>query len=138
MQLRPTALCNSYIQWNVCRVLLLQLTVTVHEAVYATGCINQLTLARIERMRGAGDFNLDHRISFSFKLYSLVALACGLRQEHITVGHIFEYDGAIVVGMNTFFHFNALLMFVMCTLEARIIISGHKITKNSAARQIFL
>ena len=37
----------------VCRVLLLQLTVTVHEAVNATSCVNQLALASIERVGGA-------------------------------------------------------------------------------------
>ena len=33
--------------------LLLQLTVTVHEAVNTTSCIDKLALARVERMRGA-------------------------------------------------------------------------------------
>ena len=34
-------------------ILLLQLTVTVHEAVYATSCINELALTCIEWVRGA-------------------------------------------------------------------------------------
>lgn len=53
MQLRPTALCENsfYLVKDV--VLLLDLTVTVHEAVYATCCIDKLALTCIERVRCA-------------------------------------------------------------------------------------
>ena len=57
-------------------ILLLQLTVTVHEAVYATSCINELALTCIEWVRSARDFNLYYWISLAFELNSVVSLAC--------------------------------------------------------------
>ena len=86
-------------------ILLLQLTVAVHEAVYATCSVDQLVLTRIERVRSARDFDLYHWISLAFKLYCIICLSCRLCKEHIAVGHIFEYDGAIVFWVNTLFHF---------------------------------
>lgn len=57
-------------------ILLLQLAVTVHEAVYATRCINELALTCVEWVRGARDFNLNNWISLALELYSVVSLAC--------------------------------------------------------------
>ena len=59
-------------------ILLLQLTVTVHEAVYATSCINELALTCIEWVRSARDFNLYNWISFALEFYCVVCLACRL------------------------------------------------------------
>ena len=86
-------------------LLLLNLAVTAHEAVNATGGVNKLVLACVERVRGVGNLDLHHWISLTFKFHGLICLACGLCKEHIAVGHILEYDGAIVFGMDTFFIF---------------------------------
>ena len=88
-----------------CMSLFLDLAVAVHEAIHATGGIDQLALASVERVRGVGDFDFYQWVSLTFKFHCLIRLACGLCKEHIAVGHIFEYDGAIVFWMNTFFHF---------------------------------
>lgn len=79
MQLRPNALLKwGYIldKKDIC--LLLQLTVAVHEAVNTTGRINELALTGVERVGSAGDFYLEHRVSFAFKFYCLCGLACRL------------------------------------------------------------
>ena len=86
--------------------LLLDLAVATHEAVDATSGVDKFVLAGVERMRGVGNLDLYHGISLTFKFHCLISLACGLCKEHIAVGHILEYDGAIVFWMNTFFHFN--------------------------------
>ena len=86
-------------------VLLRSLTVAAHELINTTCGVNELALTSIERVRGAGDFDFYHWVSFAFELYGVIRLCSRLRKEHIAVGHILEYDGAIVVWMNTFFHF---------------------------------
>ena len=93
--------------------LLLQLTVAIHEAVYATSRIYQLALARIEGVGSAGDFDFYHWVSLAFKLHRIVSFAGGPCKEHIAVGHILEYDGAIVFRMDTFFHF----VFKLCIIN---------------------
>jgi hypothetical protein len=100
---RPHSLESVYL---LNKVLLLQLAVAVHEAVHATCCIDELALAGVERVRAAGNFDLNHWVSLAFKLYCICSLACRLCKEHIAVGHVLEHDGAIVFWMNTFFHFN--------------------------------
>ena len=86
-------------------LLLRSLTVAAHELINTTCGVNELALTSIERVRGAGDFDFYHWVSFAFELYGVIRLCSRLRKEHIAVGHILEYDGAIVVWMNTFFHF---------------------------------
>jgi len=81
------------------------LGVAAHEAIHATGRVDELALTSVERVRGAGDFYFYHRVSFAFKFHCLCSLACGTCKEHIAVGHVTEHDGAIVFGVNTFFHF---------------------------------
>ena len=103
MQLRPSAFSYKFV-WGK-YILFANLAVAAHELVYATCRVNELALARVERVRGAGDFDFYHRVSFAFKLYCLCSLACRLCKEHIAVGHILEYDGAIVFWVNTLFHF---------------------------------
>ena len=56
-------------------------------------------------LSGVRNFDFYHWVSFAFKFYSVIALASRTRKEHIAVGHILKYDGAIVFWMNTFFHF---------------------------------
>ena len=85
--------------------LLRSLTVAAHELIDTTCGVNELALTCIERVRGARDFYFYHWVSFAFELYGIICLCSRLRKEHIAVGHILEYDGAIVFWMNTFFHF---------------------------------
>ena len=80
------------------------LGVAAHEAIHATSGVHQLVLASVERVRGVRDLDFHHGVSLTFKFHGLIGLACGLCKEHIAVGHISEYDGAIVFGVNTFFH----------------------------------
>ena len=100
MQLRMIALLFCWLWY-----LLLQFAVAAHEAVHTTSRVDELALARVERMRRAGDFYLYHWVSLALKLYSVVGLTCRLCEEHIAVGHVLEQDGALVFWMNTFFHF---------------------------------
>ena len=86
-------------------LFLRSLTVAAHELIDTTCGVNELALTSIERVRGAGDFDFYHWVSFAFEFYCVICLCCRLREEHIAVGHILEYDGAIVFWMNTFFHF---------------------------------
>ena len=89
------------------------LTVAAHELVNATSGVNELVLTSVEGVRGARDLDLYHRVSFSFKLYSVIGFAGRACKEHIAVGHILEYDGAIVFRVNTFFHCSLLLIYIM-------------------------
>ena len=92
--------------------LLRSLTVAAHELINTTCGVNELALTCVERVRGARDFDFYHWVSFAFEFYCIIRLCCRLRKEHIAVGHILEYDGAIVFWMNTFFHFVVkILMF---------------------------
>ena len=52
------------------------LSVAAHELIYATSCIDELLLARVEGVRRAGDFQLNEGISFAFEFNSFVRLAC--------------------------------------------------------------
>ena len=92
---------------NLCGFILLlrSLTVAAHELINTTCGVNELALTSVERVRGAGDFDFYHRVSFAFEFYSVICLCSRLRKEHIAVGHVLEHDGAIVFWMNTFFHF---------------------------------
>lgn len=87
-----------------------RLPVAIHELVHATGCIDELRLTSVERVRGAGDFELYYGISFTFKLDSVSRLASRTGKEHVAIAHVFENDRAIILGMNTFFHFCYLLI----------------------------
>ena len=86
-------------------LLLRSLTVAAHELINTTCGVNELALTSVERVRGARDFDFYHWVSFAFEFYCIIRLCCRPRKEHIAVGHILEYDGAIVFWMNTFFHF---------------------------------
>ena len=86
-------------------LFLRSLTVAAHELIDTSCSVNELALTSVERVRGARDFDFYHWVSFAFEFYCVICLCCRLRKEHIAVGHILEYDGAIVFWMNTFFHF---------------------------------
>ena len=81
------------------------LTVAAHELINTSSGVDELALTSIERVRGARDFDFYHRVSFAFEFHCVIRLCCGLREEHIAVGHVLEHDGAIVFGMNSLFHF---------------------------------
>ena len=87
------------------------LTVAAKEFIDTTSGVNELVLTSVEGVRGARDFDFYHRVSFSFKLYSVIGFAGRACKEHIAVGHILEYDGAIVFRVNTFFHCSLLLIY---------------------------
>ena len=91
------------------------LTVAAHELIDATSGVDELALTSVERVRGAGDFYFYHMVSFAFEFYCIIRLCCRLRQEHIAVGHVLKHDGAIVFGMNTFFHFEFNINNVNCS-----------------------
>ena len=65
--------------------LFLTVTVTAHELINTTGCVNQLRLTGVERVRSAGDFQLYQWISFAFELDSLFSIYSRTRQEHVAV-----------------------------------------------------
>src|SRR5574344_1929648 len=92
------------------KLFLTSLTVAVHELINTTCRVNQFALTCIEWVRCTRDFDFYHWVSFTFKFHCLCCFAGGLCKEHITVGHILEYDGAIVFWMNTFFLFFTLLL----------------------------
>lgn len=94
-------------------LFLRSLTVAAHELVYATCSIHELALTGIEGVRGARDFDFNHWVSFAFEFYGVISLCGRTRKEHIAVGHVLEHDGAIVVWMNTFFHFNCYLLYYL-------------------------
>ena len=85
--------------------LLLDVTVTVHEAVNATSGINELALTCVEWVRSARDFYLYYRIGLAFKFYGVVSLASRTCEEHVTIGHILEYYWTIILWMDIFLHF---------------------------------
>ena len=84
--------------------LLAALAVAAHELVHAAGSVHELRLTRVEGVRSRRDFELHEGISFTFEFDRLRRLASGTRQEHVTVGHIFEDNGTVVFGMDTLFH----------------------------------
>ena len=86
-------------------LFLRSLAVAAHELIDTSSGVDELALTSIERVRGAGDFNFYHGVSFAFEFYGIIRFCSRLRKEHIAVGHVLEHDGAIVFGMNTFFHF---------------------------------
>ena len=84
--------------------LLAALAVTAHELVHATGGVHKLRLARVEGVRRRRDFELHEGLSFALEFDRFRRLAGRTRQEHVTVGHIFEDNGTVVFGMDTLFH----------------------------------
>ena len=120
-------ICNypsaSFLRCRVCyflatseSLLLRSSTITAHELINTSSGVDELALTSIERVRGAGDFYFYHRVSFAFEFYCVVGLCCRLREEHIAVGHVLKHDGAIVFGMNTFFHFEFNINNVNCSI----------------------
>jgi len=85
-------------------LLLRSLTVAAHELINTSCRVDELALTGVERVRGTGDFDFYHWVSFAFEFYGVVCLCGRLRKEHIAVGHVTEHDGAIVFWMNSFFH----------------------------------
>lgn len=49
------------------KLLFQTVTVTAHELIYTSSCIDQLRFTSVERVRAARDFQLYQRISFAFE-----------------------------------------------------------------------
>ena len=90
---------------------LVYFAVTAHKLINTSGCIYQLVLTCIERVRTTGDFKFNQRIGFTFKLYGVVCFASRARKKHIAVAHIFEYHRTVIFWMNAFFHCCILILF---------------------------
>ena len=52
--------------------------VATHKAIYASGCVYELLLTRIERVRSTGYFYFYYRVSFPFKFYGIGCFASRL------------------------------------------------------------
>ena len=97
-------LARSSLRLGVGSALLLRACVAAHKLVHATGGVHQLALTSIEGVRGAADLQLYYGISLALEFHCLSGLASGTAQEHVTIAHILEHNGTIVLGMNTLFH----------------------------------
>jgi hypothetical protein len=100
--------------------LLLGAGVAAHELINTTCGVNQLALTGVEGVRGVTDFQLNHGISLAFEFNCVRALSSRAAQEHIAVAHVLEHYGAIVFGMDSFFHF--LFCFVLPNFRNRKVI----------------
>ena len=87
-------------------VLLAALCIAAHELVYATCCVDELRLTCVEGVRSVGDFQLNERIGLTFELDGLVGLAGRAAEEHVTVAHVLEHNGTVILWMKSFFHFD--------------------------------
>ena len=63
-------------------LFLVTVTITAHELINTSGCIDQLRLTSVERVRSAGDFQLYQRISFAFE--SIVSLVFTVERDKNT------------------------------------------------------
>src|SRR5262245_41551377 len=85
----------------------LLLRVALAELVHATAGVDDLVLARVERVRRRGDIQLDQRIFVAvFPLDLLLAGEGRTGQEREIGGHVLENDFA-VFGMDAGLHGNA-------------------------------
>ncbi len=89
---------------------ILFLSVTAAELIDTACCIHQLHLTGVKRMRGVGDFQFNEWVLVSvFPYNSIFGICCGFGDEGEVVGHIFEYDQAVIFGMEVLFHFPRML-----------------------------
>src|SRR5690606_38667623 len=92
----------------LCRCELLR--VTLAELVHATTGIHDLVLARVERVRGRRDVDLDQRILVTvLPLHRLLAAKGRAGQELEVAGHVLEHDFA-VFRMDAGFHWHSPIM----------------------------
>lgn len=91
------------------KLSLFLLFVTLFELVNSTGCINQHILTSVERVRSAGNFQLDQGILVPiFILNCLFGWSRRTVQKHRSITHVFENNEPIMLGMEAFFH-NSLI-----------------------------
>ena len=90
---------------SACCLFRTRLSVAAHELIHATGGVDELGLTSVERMRRARDFQLYYGIGFAFELNGVVGLTSGTGEEHIAIAHVLEDNGAVVLGVDSFFHF---------------------------------
>ena len=91
-------------------LLFLCASVAAHELIYATCGVNQLALTSVEGVRGVTDFQLVEGIGLAFELNSFSSLGGRTAQEHVAIAHVLEYNGTIILGMKSLFHFVFLLV----------------------------
>lgn len=92
--------------------LVVAFCVAAHKLIDATGGVNQLHLARVERVRRVGNFHLIHGIGFAVHFDGLFCRNGGPTQKHVVVGHVLERHQTIILRMNTLFHLSFL--FLVC------------------------
>lgn len=81
------------------------LLVLAHELIDASGGVNQFQLAGEEGVGSVGDFQLDHGIFVAVGVGDgFLGGGAALGENHVVVGHVFEDNEAIVLGMDSFFH----------------------------------
>jgi hypothetical protein len=85
-------------------VLLAELRVAVAELVHATGGVDQLHLARVERVGEHGNFHLDQGVLRAVHLNGFFGVGAGFVEDDIARAHIFEGAHAVALGVNSFFH----------------------------------
>ena len=94
------------------------LFVLVHELVDAAGGVNELQLASEEGVRGVRDFELHYGILLTVGVgYGLLGVGTALGENHVVVGHVLEDHKAIVLGMNSFFHFLTFCRLIRLLLD---------------------
>ena len=65
-------------------------------------------------MRGVGDFQLHHGIFVAVGIGdSFLGGSTASGQNHVVVGHVFEDNQSVVLGMDSFFH----CLFVFCRFK---------------------
>ncbi len=87
------------------RKLFLAVLVSLVEFVDASGGVNELDFACVERVGCVGDLDLDNRIFDSVNNEGLFSLCARAGYEHGVVRHILESYKAVGFGMKSFFHF---------------------------------
>ena len=90
------------------QLLAFAVAVARHELVDAAGGVHQLRLTGIERVRSVGDLQLDEGIGFALHLDGVLRSGRRTAEELSTIRHIFENYYAVVIRMNSLFHFTML------------------------------
>lgn len=87
--------------------------VLVHELIDATSGVNKFQLTGEVRMGSVGDFKLYDGILVTIGVDDGFFGSCAaLGEDHVLVGHIFEHNQSVILGMDSFFHdliFSAVL-----------------------------
>jgi hypothetical protein len=85
--------------------LLLKFVVLLAELIDPTCGIHELGLTRIEWVRLVAHLHFDQWVFVAvFPLDGLLGVGSGLAQECIFIGHVLEYDQAVIIGVNALLH----------------------------------